>query len=490
MTGRITLGLGLALAAAIGTGAEAQSVRVVGTTHVRLVEFRPLVRDSVDAGETEGSALLRQMPDGRVVRCIPGEVFCHDVRPADPVSTVPAVQDLEVGAWGFGEGIRLFGHLRGRTTWGAAPVLRPAGGETFEVLAAYGELDRARFRVRAGRQWQVSGLGFYNFDGAAVSLRPGAGTVLEAYGGRSLVRGLNEPRTGSALAAVEALAPVDPGVLLGARARFRPTHRFSASAQYQVDFRADRRGLHSELAAADAVLRVGGASVEGSLELDVGAGALNQARLRMRPPPVGRVAVHGELRRYRPYFELWTIWGAFSPVGFDEARAAATWAPPIRNLFVRADAAYRSYGDTGTSGVGAFRSDGWGAGANVRWSPDAGWGLDAGYRVEAGFGAARREGQVGIERRFGDAGFLGVHGVAFQRAYEFRLEEGTVLGLGTQGTLRMSDRVRIFADAAVYRHAGARGTPAVDWNQRRASVRMQWTVGTEPVLPVGGGGGR
>jgi hypothetical protein len=484
MTGYLPAGgialFALLLSAGSAVRADAQSVRISGSTSLRYVELRPLVRDSVPAGETEGDELLRQTADGRVVRCLPGDPFCHDLRPGNAVSAVPLVQDLEVSAWGFGEGVRLFTHLRGRAAWGGNPALWPRADETFDVLAAYGELERERLHLRAGRQWKVSGLGFYNFDGVALALRPASGLWMEAYGGRSLVRGLNQPRAGGALEAVEALAPVVPGRLLGVQARYRRGASLALSALYQVDFRDDRRGLYTELAAADAVLRLGRASVEGSLEVDAGAGALNEARLRVRTPPLRRAALDAELRRYRPYFELWTIWGAFSPVGFDEARVGATWAAH-RSLILRAEASYRSYGDTGMdAGFGGFRSDGWGLGAHASWSPEQRWRLEGGYRMEAGFGAARRDGHLGLVRQLGETGSLSLQGLAFQRLYEFRLQEGTVLGVGADTSLRVSERARLFAGVNVYRHLRDGAGTGMDWNQRRGSLRLQWTMGAEP----------
>lgn len=467
--------------------ALAQSVRVSGSTVVRYIELRPLLADSVAVGETEGGGLLRQTSDGRVVRCIPEEPFCRDTRPGERVSTVPVIQDLELSAWGFGEGAQLFAQLRGRTAWGGT-ALWPQADDALEVLAAYAQLERAWLRVRVGRQWKVSGLGFYNFDGVAAALRPSTSASLELYAGRSLIRGLNEPRTGGALQAIEELAPVQPGLLLGVQARYRPTPRLALSGFYQVDFRDDREGIYSELAALDGVARLGGGALEGSLELDLAGAALNEARLRARSPMLGRVVLHTEARRYRPYFELWTIWGAFSPVGFDEVRGGATWLGRGRGLLLRAEASYRNYGDAGGDDVfGSFRGEGWGIAANAGWSPASDWRLEAGARADAGFGAARREGQLSARRQLGEAGSIAAHALAFQRLYEFRLDEGTVFGFGTEASLALSDRVRLFASATAYRHRADAGT-SIDWTQRRGSVRLQWTLGPEPGLgvPVGG----
>jgi hypothetical protein len=486
----------IAAATLVGLGAwlpfveaDAQAVRVSGSTSVRYVEARPIAPDSLPADAVGGTGLLRQTADGRVMRCVVGDPFCRGTQPADPISTVPVMQDLEVSVWGLGRGVRAFAQVRGRTAWGGDAELWPQAEDAFDLLVGYGELDRERYRVRVGRQWKVSGLGFYNFDGVALTARPATALSLEGYAGRSLVRGLNEPRTGGAVAAIEELAPERPGVMLSVQARYRPSSDLGLSVLYHRDIRTDRMGLYSELAAADGVLRVGEGSVEGSLEMDLAGGALNQATLRLRPAPFRRVAVTGEVRRYRPYFELWTIWGAFAPVGFDEARVSLTTARPAGNLLVRGEASYRSYEDPGMTGsFGLFRTDGWALGATAAWSPERRWRLEGGYRMEMGFGAARTDAHGGLVRQLGDRGFVALRGLAFQRLYEFRLEEGTVLGLGFDTSLRLSERARIFGSATSYRHVFAGETPGMDWNQRRANLLLQWTVGSEPGLDNGRGG--
>jgi hypothetical protein len=465
---------------ACASAVDAQAVRIAGATTLRYIEVRPLVRDSIAADETAGTGLLRQLGDGRIVRCVPGEPYCSDVRAGSRVSTVPLTHDVQISAWGLGRGVRAFTQLRARTAWGGNAELWPGGSRELEVLAAYAELDREQLRVRAGRQWKTSGLGFYNFDGVALGVRPLPGAWLEGYAGRSLLRGINESRTGGALEAIDAFAPPAAGLLVGVQARYRPTSRLAVGAVYQADFRDDGHGLYAELAAADGVLRVGGGSVEASVELDAAAGALNEARLRVRSAPLGQIALLAEVRRYRPYFELWTIWGAFSPVGFDEARAGATWANERGRLVLRADAAYRSYGETSVSAVDELRGDSWSLAASANWLPTPQWRFDGALRTEAGVGAARRDGHVGASRKFGDAASVSVQALAFRRLYEFRLNDGIVLGLGAEAAARVSARVRVLATAAVYRHTDA-GLPTVlDWNQRRASVRLEWLVGREP----------
>jgi hypothetical protein len=465
---------------------EAQSVRVSGSTGLQYVEVRPFMRDSVPTEEVGGSGLLRQTADGHVVRCVTGATFCRGTRPGPKVSTIPAVQDLEVSAWGLGEGIQAFAHLRGRTAWGGNPDLWPRANETLDVLAAYGEFSRERYRVRAGRQWTTSGLGFYNFDGVSALVRPIPGLALEGGAGRSLVRGLNEPRTGAAMEAIEDLAPQEPGLMLTGQVRYRPSHRLSLAGLYHRDVRDDRAGLYAELARAEGLVRFGDGSVEGSLERDLAGGQFNEARLRVRPPPFRSTSLAAEVRRYRPYFELWTIWGAFSPVGFDEGRLDLTWARPAGDLILRGEGSYRSYDDTGMeTSPGSLRTDGWGLGANVNWSPREFWRVDGGYRMEVGFGAARSEGHAGVMRRIGPDSHVAFRGLAFQRIYEFRLDHGVVVGMGAEGAHRITDRSRIVGSLTAYRHLDQGDATGMDWTQLRGSLRVRWTVGAEPGVSGG-----
>ena len=64
-------------------------------------------------------------------------------------------------------------------------------------------------------------------------------------------------------------------------------------------------------------------AVEGSATYDVAFDELNEALLRFILPLPSAVELSAEARRYSPFFELWTIWGAFSPTGFSEGRISA-----------------------------------------------------------------------------------------------------------------------------------------------------------------------
>jgi hypothetical protein len=470
--------------------AAAQQLRVTGTTSLRYIELRPLIRDSVAAADVGGSGLLRVLPDGRSARCVPEDPYCRMTAQGARTAAIPLLHDLEASAWGFGRGMRGYAQVRVRTALGDGAQLWPQADDAFDLLVGYAELERARYRVRAGRQWQLSGLGFYNFDGVNAGLEPADGVWVESWVGRSLMRGMNETRAGRALASIEEFAPAAGGLLAGVHARYRPSPRLSAAAAYQADFRTDGGGLWAELAAATVSLASPAGDLDARVELDVASASLKEGGLRFRSIPVGRFVLHAGARRYRPYFELWTIWGAFSPVGFDELTGGATYSPGPRAPLLRAEASYRRYGETGIAhALDTFRGSGGGASLSAIWAPADRWRMDAAVRAEGGFGAARRDGHIGVLRRLGDGGSVAVQALAFERLYEFRLEEGAVYGLAAELSLRLSSRAQLVGGGAVYHYPAGVQAGGVDWSQRRGSLRLQWTAGTEPAPPLWRAGG-
>jgi hypothetical protein len=203
-------------------------------------------------------------------------------------------------------------------------VLWPRADDAFDAIEAWLEVDRGPVRTRLGRQWAVGGLGVFNYDGASLMLRRGRAR-LEAIGGRSLVAGLNEPIAGPELGAIDDLPPDENGWLLGLSASAPIGSRGTAGATWQRVIRADRAGLYSERVAADGSWRAFGGSADVSLAWDVSAREVNEASLRLARPLRAGLSATLEARRHRPFFEAWTIWGAFSPVAFDEARAGVSW---------------------------------------------------------------------------------------------------------------------------------------------------------------------
>lgn len=474
-----------ALAMVVVHAANAQQVRITGVTSLQGVDLRPLVDDSIPASSVTGTGPYRSTTDGRLVRCTAGEPFCHFRSSGARVMAAPVVQDLRAVAWGLGEGISIHAHVRLREALGSDPVSWPRSDDGFDALEAYAQLDRGAWRARLGRQWAASGLGVYNYDGGAVQWRRGFAR-LEAFAGRSLVAGLNDPIADGALGAIDDLPPDEHGRLYGLSGSWAIPGRAAVGATWQRVIREDHAALYSERVAIDASARVAQLSIDGGLTLDISAEEVNDARLRVARSLPWRLVGSLEARRHRPFFDAWTIWGAFSPVAYDEARATLAWQRADGALMLSARGGRRDYEETG-EGFSAtpLRGDGWRAGAGAEWTPVAQWAWYADYDIDIGFGASRSDVVLGSRWMPDESRYLGVALTGLQNIYEFRVGTGRVTGLLIEGATRVGADVRLVAHGALYAHSLKNTTPATDWSQRRFSLRLEWTLGRDPGTPGG-----
>lgn len=470
------IGLLLALGATLAPALHGQGVRISGVTTVQSVDVRPFVVDSVLGSTVAGSTDWRELSSGVPAYC--GlDTYCRWKRSGDRVNVVPVWQDLSLAAWGLGQGISVQAQLRARSQLGGGDITWPRANDHFDVLVAYVEIDRAIGRTRLGRQWISSGLGASDFDGLTFHRRMGKGMV-EVFGGWSLLAGTDERHNGSLIGAVDDLPPDDAGMMFGARGRYQPTENSSVAAIYQRTIAQNRSQLYAERFAADASLRLKRATLDLTLVDNLSSGDWEEVRLRAMTPSNKTWSVMGEARHYLPFFELWTIWGAFSPVGYDEARTVITWRPAHTTATFGLHGGYRDYRET-DAGMNV-RTSGWRAGADASWQPREHWSAGATYDVDVGFGGSRSDATANMRWIKSSDLFLGLQASALQNIYEFRVGTGRVIGLALDGAVRITPDARIAFDAGFYRNNNSNGNAVTDWNQRRASVRLEWTVGRDP----------
>ena len=470
-----------------GAPLAAQGIRISGTTWLQSIDLRPVRQDSVLASQTVASGSERRTSDGQLVQCPGTLAYCYYATSGARQTTNPLLQDLSIAAWGLGEGVSAHAHLRARASVGGESALWPRLGDHFDALDAYLQVDRRFGQARLGRLWASNGLGAYNYDGGALLLRRGPHSI-EAYGGRALVQGLNEPYTSAEIGAVDDLPPEDNGYLIGVRVRARPSDLSAISAVYQRVIAADRSTLYSERVSLDGMTRLLGTSLDANVTYDMAGGLLNEARLRAarRLPRGFDGAVEG--RRHRPFFELWTIWGAFAPVGFDEGRAEVSWRAPREHLQLTAHGGYRKYAEAG-SGLAylPLKADGWRAGVDATWMASDRVSASASYATDIGFGASRTDLSAGARWTPNERVSLGATVSGFQSIYEFRVGTGRVIGGAINGGVRLTPDLRVAVDGGIYRHHLTNDAPGTDWSQRRASVRLEWSVGSDPGM-LGGRG--
>lgn len=446
-------------------------VRVYGMT----TELQSLQPDSLPENAVPGSGLRRTLEDGTIAGCIPGG-FCRWYR-SGPIEDLSLVtQDVRVSSWTGIEGLAAHAHVRGRygsnDNW-------PRTEQDFEAVTAYVSYEQPSFQLRAGRQYQTNGLGFANFDGASLRWRGFKNLRVDLYGGWSLAPGLNAPRDGDLLSDAVDFPTDKRGVVLGVGISGRILDRAQSSLLYQREIRSDRLGLYTERIAADSRLQLGPATIDLSTDYDLVFEEFNEALVRVAAPVTHGTEIVGQIRHYTPHFELWTIWAAFSPVGYDEGRASVAWQIPQRNVRLEAGAAYRAYEET-DAGADFVRveEDAWSGFGRARWQTGE-WFVSAGYRAERGSGAARYGGDVRLGRRFGPDAHLAIHGASTQSFSEFRRGEQLTNGGGLDGSLRWRD-FTLSGNWSVYSIAFDARPRVSDWTQYRASLGIAYAFGSEP----------
>ncbi|MGD8495634.1 MAG: hypothetical protein PVF05_05545 [Gemmatimonadales bacterium] len=466
--------IGLACCLAPGR-LPAQGYRAEVSVGANYLEARPILRDSLPEGDVPGDGLRRRLVDGTVVTCAEAD-YCRWYSAGAVTSVGVMTQEVAVTGWSGVQGLSAHVRLRGRY---GTDDFWPQSAEDFELVSGYVDYDRGPFRVRLGRLFRRDGLGYYNFDGGSFLWRKWAPLWIEAYGGWGLARGLNFPRSGDLMSRADPLAPDDRGFIFGAAAGVRAGGLGAARISYQREIRTDRLALYGERVALDARAFVGPVIVEGSTEYDLSYRDFNEARLRLAAPLISRLSMTVEARHHAPFFELWTIWGAFNPVGFDELALSASWAEPSLGLDFSAGGAHRVYGETDAGPADSgIRDDGWRTFASVDWRRGA-WFASAGYRGERGFGAAHLGADIRLGRYFDEGTFLSARGSTSQTFGEFRLNEQRISSVGVDGAVRIEGALSLNAGVAIYRVRAEERPSDGDWTQTRAYGALSYQFGTD-----------
>jgi hypothetical protein len=184
--------------------------------------------------------------------------------------------------------------------------------------------------------------------------------------------------------------------------------------------------------------------------------------------------------RYVPYFELWTIWGYFSPVAYHELEARTAWRVH-RDLTVRGTAGYRRYGDAHAPVIfEPLPDDAVSVAAGAAWTASQRLTFDTSWRLERGFGAYLGSGDVVARLRAHERVAVTLDATAFQQIEEFRLGDGVVLGGGGAVDVQVTQRAALSGGAHVYRQAWTNRAGDTDWNQVRGWASLRIGFGTDP----------
>lgn len=479
-------GLAAMALCAMAVPARAQDIRGSLLTTARYITLRPLIQLQIARDSVQDLGQGRYEFDGNPVYCQASDT-CIQYQAADAAAAVALTQDLGFTAWGFGvRGLSATVQLRGRSN-ASGDLTWPRSADAFDALLAYVELNRPTYRVRLGRLRNLSGLGFTGYDGASVRLDPLGWMRLEAYGGRSLARGLAEPREPAA-EGVEPFLEDRSAYLYGAFVEAEPVTGTVASVRYQREIWSGGNALVSERASLDlrtTALRP--VQLEASADYDFAFARFGKAHVTARlPVRPAHMALEVTTRRYTPYFELWTIWGMFSPVAYNEALVRLSWVPTAdAQLWV--SGGYREYEATDAPVIlepldGTGRRVALGGSwqfpnlVTLRGSYDRDWGPGASLSSGdlAATWHARRN--VGVTLR----------GTAFQQLGEYRVGDGMVVGGGLGTDVGVTSGIRLSGGVDLYHQTFESRPGSPDWDQVRGWATVRIGFGEDPGRAGGG----
>lgn len=474
-------GVAMALFLTSADALEAQGWRSRISSRVQYVEANSLVRDSVPAADAvfmNG----RWMAGDSVVTCSSGRAYCYFYTTGSTLSTYPSVLDVDLNVFALGvEGLRFYVNSRWQTDFGGDEFW-PQSNETVQLLNAYAELNRRHWRVRLGRDYKLSGLGFYGYDGGSLLLRATPLQArLELYGGWGLARGIPVPVTADIFDDLGVPEPDGRTYLFGVQGSARPTHNSSLSVIYQREITGgDRNDIATERLAFEGTWSpIPEVSLQGHADYDLAAGWLGKTGLQAGWQVTPKAYVEGGYLRYRPVFSLQTIWVAFSPVAYNGWNLSGSYRA-LPNLRFKAWVERRVYEDTEAESPFMVTND-----SEVRyglrgnWDLTDRWELDGGYWRSHGFGALLNSGDLRVGFQPWDRLALGARFSAWQQLQEFRVNEGRVYGIGIDARWRTTAGT-VWWSIDRYDHDN-RGDAAIrDYSQWRSALGFSYYLGSEP----------
>lgn len=497
MTSRWTVLTGtLCLATLAAVPAEGQGYRVRLDSRMQALSWRGVATGTIprDQAIPQSDGGFRTA-DGFAALC--GTTQCTYFTPGPELRAVPWVTQADLAVWGVGiPGLSARANARYATDLGDGTTW-PGTEPEFQLVEGYLEYAREGLIARAGRQFLTSRLGAYGLDGVRGTVRrAGLGLDVSAYAGWGLARGSVLPVTDPALNPLDDFQPRDRQVVAGAELGWVGTY-----AEGRVEYRREVDPavdyFVSERAAASVALRpIRGLTIAAGGEYDLAFGHVGSADASATWLGSG-YTLSGGIRRYRPFFDLWTIWGAFSPVAYHAWHASGSLTP-VSGVTVRVRGERFKFDETETFTPGVAVEDrGWRFNSGVTWMPDARVILDGGYQAEFGPGASSRgyDGRatwLATERLS-----VSVHGTQFKRPLELRYNDAELVAYGMDAEYRPNSRWRFGLMTTRYDEQRERpDAGGLDWDQFRVAARVTWLFGSNAdrlplprAVRTGAGGG-
>jgi hypothetical protein len=476
MNGRALL-LTAALSIVAQGSAHAQGWRLRLDARGQSASYRGWRVDSIPVSDTvSGSTGGPETPDGYVANC-EGGPMCSFWRPGETQHGLPVVLTADATLWGLGlPGLS----ARARTRFGAdlasgSPWYGP--DRTVELVEGYLDLDRTKYTLRAGRQIVNGRLGWWGIDGGRGWFRlPDAGLEFSAYAGWGLARSSNLTVTSVAL---NPLGDFQTSVRQGA---------FGGTASWRVPKGGISAEYHREVSGADYGITVERAAVsgEGVITRDIGvsggaiydiaSGLLGSWDLGARAT-VGQFQFGGRMLQYRPLFDLWSVWQAFSPSAYKAVDGSASFRA-TRSVVLRVSGQRYWYDNTETStALVDVESTGWRATFGGAWSITPSIAIDGEVRREFGVGAYANAIQGSATWRPWSGWSLRANGGHQERPLEYRYDVSTLdwFGVGVERDLGNGSSAGLLIDRWM-EDSDRPDAAAFGWDQTRIQARITWLL--------------
>ena len=462
--------------------AIAQDYRVRIDAGAQSVWFRGLVADSILVATVVPAASGGfETSDGHAVRCGAGE-YCYFLRPGPALRGVPVTTAASLVMWGLGvEGLSLRATGRLVADLGSDDVW-PGTEPSAQLVEGLFEYQRSAILARVGRQLVASRLESIGFDGGWLRYRfDRASLELTGYGGWGLGQAAVVSPASPALNPLDEWRPRDRQIVAGAAAAWF-YRDVDLRAEYRREVDPEDDYFVSERAALSFGALARGLRLNGGLDYNMAEGHLGNADMTLtylRP----QYSVSAGARRYRPYFSLWTLWGAFSPVPYNAVNISAQGRPVAwLSLHGRAERYRYESADISTALVPQLEDRGWRARIGATATMNTRWTFDGNYGLEHGPGASARSADAAVtftpSERFAFDAYAGT----LARPLELRYYDATSRWIGGRIQWQHNEQRRVWGDVAFVgddRERPDASASSLDQFRVRAGVSLAFGSGAD-----------